>query len=57
MLNLIKASMLGENINFELDVHILDAKTDPFGADLFVYLRHIRIQIIEKITGKTVNCV
>ena len=31
--------------------YISDAKTDPFipfGADLFVYLKHIGIQIIEK---------
>ena len=35
-------------INFGLDPHIPDAKTDPFfpfGADLFVYLNHIGIQI------------
>ena len=38
---------LAKNINFGLDPHISDAKTDPFipfGAYLFVYLNHISIQ-------------
>ena len=59
MLNFIKTSILGailaKIINFGLDQHIFDAKTDPFipfGANLFVYLKQIGIQIIEKITGK-----
>ena len=46
--------------NFGLDPHIFDAKTGPFisfGANLFVYLKQIGIQIIEKITGKIVSCV
>ena len=37
-------------VNFGLDPYISDAKTDPFipfGADLFLYLNHIGIQIIE----------
>ena len=44
----------GKIINFGIDAHTSDAKTDPFipvGADLFVYLKHTDIQIIE-ITGK-----
>ena len=54
MLNLIKTSILGaifgkkKHVNFGLGPHISDAKTDPFipfGADLFVYLSHIGIQI------------
>ena len=65
-LNLIKTSILGlflaKIINFGLDPHIFDAKTDsfiPFGANLFVNLKHIGIQfqIIEKMTGKIVSCV
>ena len=53
MLNLIKTSILGaifgKNSQFRVRPHIPDAKTDsfiPFGADLFVYLNHIGIQII-----------
>ena len=37
-----------------------EVKTDPFisfWADLFVYLRHIRILIKEKLTRKIVSCV
>ena len=53
MLNLIKTSIFGaifgkKNINIGLDPHISDANTDsfiPFGADLFVNLNHISIQI------------
>ena len=59
MLNFIKTSIfwaiLAKIINFGLDPHIFDAKTDPFipfWANLFVYLKHKGIQIIEKITGK-----
>ena len=55
MLNLIKTSILGaflaKIVNFGLDPNISDAITDPFipfGANLFVYLKHISIQIIEK---------
>ena len=48
-------------VNFGLDAHICDAKTEPFihiGADLFVYLQYIGIQIIEnQITGKIESCV
>ena len=58
ILNFIKTLFLGLSlakiVNFGLDPHISDAKTDPFipfGADLFVYLKHMGIQIIENITG------
>ena len=66
MLNFIKTSILGailaKIVNFGLDPHIFDAETDPFipfWANLFVYmyLKHIGIQIIEKITGKSLCCV
>ena len=64
MFNLIKTSILGailaKIVNFGLNPHIYDAKTDPFilsWVDLFVYLEYIGIQIIEKITGKIVSCV
>ena len=64
MLNFIKTSILwlfwAKIVNFGLDPHIFDAKTDPFipfGAILFVYLKHIGIQIIEEITGKILCCV
>ena len=46
-------------VNFGPDPHTFDAKTDPsipFGANLFVYLKHIGIQIIETITGKILCC-
>ena len=63
-LNLIKTSILGaifgKIVNFGLDPHIFDVKTDsliPFGTKSFVYLKHIGIQIIEKMTGKIVSCV
>ena len=42
------AIFLAKNMNFGLDPNISDAKTDPFipfGANLFVYLNHIGIQI------------
>ena len=52
MLNLIKTSIVGailaKTVNFGLDPHIPEAKTDPiipFGADIFVYSNHIGIQI------------
>ena len=55
MLNFIKTSIFGaifgKIVNFGLDPHMFDAKTNPFitfGANLFVYLKHIGIQIIEK---------
>ena len=55
MLNLIKTLILGQFwakvFNFGLNLYISDPKTDPFktfGADLFVYLKHIGIQIKEK---------
>ena len=66
MLNFIKKKLqflelfLSKIVNFGLDLHIFDAKTDPFipfGANLFVYLKHIGIQIIEKITGEILCCV
>ena len=67
MLNFIKKKPLkfwglfwAKILNFGLDPRIFDAKTDPFipfGANFFVYLKHIGIQIIEKITGKIVCCV
>ena len=54
-LNLIKSSILGailaKIVNFGLDPHIFDAKTDsfiPFGANFCLYLKHIGIQKIEK---------
>ena len=60
MLNFIKNFNFGgcfwqKIVIFGLDPHIFDAKIDPFipfGANLFVYLKHIGIQIIEKINGK-----
>ena len=64
MLSLIKISILGailgKNCLFLLDPHISDTNTDPFtpfGADPFVYLNHIGIQIKEKITSKKISCV
>ena len=64
MLDFIKTSIFGlflaKIVNFGLNPHIFDAKTDPFipsGANLFVYLKHIGIQILEKITGKILCCV
>ena len=55
MLNFMKTSILGailgKIVNFGLDPHIFDAKTHtfiPVGANLFVYLKHICIQNIEK---------
>ena len=64
ILDFIKTSILGlflaKIYNFGLDPHIFDGRTDPFipfGANLFVYLKHIGIQIIEKITGKILCCV
>ena len=64
-LNLIKTSIfkgyfLAKIANFGLDPYISDAKTDPFipfGADLFVYMKHTGVHIIEKITAKTESCV
>ena len=63
-LNFIKTSILGASfgkiINFGLDPHTFDAKTDPFisfGANLFVYLKHISIQTVGKITGTILCCV
>ena len=56
MLNLIKISFFGlflaKNVNFGLDPYTSDSKTDPliaFGANLFVYLNHIGIQITKKL--------
>ena len=51
---------LAKSTNFGLDPHISDTKTDPFipfGADLFVYLKHTGIHIKEKITGRIESCV
>ena len=53
MLNLTKTSIsrvifCKKNANLGMESHVPDAKTDPFipfGADLFVYLNHIVIQI------------
>ena len=53
MLNLTKTSYFGgyflaKIVNFGLEPHVHDAKTDPFipsGAAIFVYLNHIGIQI------------
>ena len=53
-------AICGKFDNNGLDPHISDTKTDtviPFGADLFVHLKHIGVQIIEKITGKIESCV
>ena len=39
---------LAKLVNFGLEPHVSDAKTDPYisiGANLFVYLNHIGIQI------------
>ena len=64
MFNLIKTSIWGlfftKPVNFGSKPHIFDAKTDHFilfGDNSFEYLEHIGIQIIEKLTGKIVNCV
>ena len=54
MLNFIKknfifwGAILAKIVNFGLDPHISNVKTEPFipfRADLFVYLNHIGIQI------------
>ena len=48
----------GKNVNFGSDTHISDAKMSPFntfGLDVFTYLKHIGVQIKEKITGKTAS--
>ena len=47
---------MAKNSNFGSDTHISDAKMNPtntFGLDVFTYLKHIGVQIKEKITGKT----
>ena len=48
----------GKNINFGSDTHISDAKMNPFntfGLDVFIYLKHIGVQIKENITCKTAS--
>ena len=53
-----KAKKFGKNVNFGSDTHIWDAKMSPFntfGLDVFTYLKHIGVQIKEKITGKTAS--
>ena len=47
---------MAKKVNFGSDTHISDAKMNPFntfGLDVFTYLKHIGVQIKEKITGKT----
>ena len=51
MLNLIKKMIFfgAKIVNFGLDRHIFDAKTDPFIPFVpifFLYFKHIRIQIL-----------
>ena len=53
-----KSKKVAKNINFGSDTHISDAKMNPFstfGLDVFTYLKHIGVQIKEKITGKTAS--
>ena len=64
MFNLIKHRFWGlfftKTVKFGSKPHIFDARTDPFipfGVNSFEYLKHIGIQIIEKLTGKIVSCV
>ena len=47
-------SILGQN-----PIHLMQKQKPfiPFGVNSFVYLEHIGIQIIEKLTGKIVGCV
>ena len=45
---------MAKDVNFGPDTHISDAKINPFntfGLDVFTYLKHIGVQIKEKITG------
>ena len=49
---------MAKNVNFGSDTPISDAKMNPFntfGLDVFTYLKHIGVQIKEKITGKTTS--
>ena len=65
MLNFIKTSIFWlflakKQVNFGLEPHISDAKTDPFirfGADHFVYLNHIGIHITYNVSGEIISCV
>ena len=53
-----KRQKMAKNINFGSDTHISDAKMNPlntFGLDVFTYLKHICVQIKEKIPGKTAS--
>ena len=49
---------MAKNVNFGSDTHISDAKMNPFntfGLDVFTYLKHIGVQLKEKITGKAAS--
>ena len=49
---------MAKNINLRSDTHISEAKMNPFntfGLDVFTYLKHIGVQLKEKITGKTAS--
>ena len=49
---------MAKNVNFGSDTHISGAKMNPFntfGLNVFTYLKHIGVQINEKITGKTAS--
>ena len=49
---------MAKNVNFGLHTHISDAKMNPFntfGLDVLTYLKHIGVQIKEKITGKAAS--
>ena len=49
---------MSKNVNFWLHTHISDAKMNSFntfGLDVFTYLKHIGVQIKEKITGKAAS--
>ena len=48
IITLILGAIFGKNRQIWVDPHISDSKTDPlipFGANLFIYLNHIGIQI------------
>ena len=49
---------MAKNVNLGSDTHISDAKMNPFntfGLDVFTYLKHIGVQVKEKITVKTAS--
>ena len=54
-LNIRKLAKFGKKINFGSDIYISDVIMNPFntfGPDIFTYLKHIGVQIKEKINGK-----